>query len=135
MIIADAHEQEVLTRILKGEELGTLVKASKTGYTNKERWIRFSKSHGRVKIDRGARDALLRGANLLPSGILKVEGKFNAGDVVSIAHGNREIAKGIVDYSSEELSKIKGKQTGEIEKILGYKNYDNVFRRENMAFI
>jgi len=134
MIIADAHEQEVLARILKGEELGTLFKASKTGYTNKERWIRFSKSHGSIKIDGGARNALLRGANLLPSGILKVEGKFSAGDVVSIIHDSQEIAKGIVDYSSEELNKIKGKQTDEIEKILGYKNYDNVFRRENMAF-
>mgnify|MGYP001024854654 CR=1 FL=1 len=134
MIIANAHEKEVLTRILKGDELGTLFKASKAGYTNKERWIRFSKSQGTIKIDEGARDALLRGANLLPSGILNVEGKFSAGDVVSIVYGTQEIAKGIADYSSEELDKIKGKQTVEIEKILGYKNYDNVFRRENMAF-
>ncbi len=134
MIIANAHEKEVLTRILKGDELGTLFKASKAGYTNKERWIRFSKSQGTIKIDEGARDALLRGANLLPSGILNVEGKFSAGDVVSIVYGTQEIAKGIADYSSEELDKIKGRQTVEIEKILGYKNYDNVFRRENMAF-
>ena len=135
MIIANARERKVLTRILKGEELGTLFRASKIPYTNKERWIRFSKSHGTIKIDRGARDALMRGSSLLPSGILKVEGDFDTGDVVSINHTDQEIAKVIVDYSAEELNKIKGKHTDQIEKILGYKNYDSVFRRENMVFI
>jgi glutamate 5-kinase len=135
MVIANARERDVLLRILAGEELGTQFKPSRASYTNKERWIHFSKSHGSVVIDEGAKKALLRGANLLPSGILRVRGTFNAGDVVSIIHIRKEIAKGVVDYSSEELNKIKGKQTNQIEKLLGYKNYDNVFRRENMAFI
>ncbi len=135
MIIANAREREALTRILEGEELGTLFRASKTPYTNKARWIRFSKSHGTIKIDKGARDALMRGSSLLPSGILKVEGGFDVGDVVSINHTDQEIAKVIVDYSAEELNKIKGKHTDQIERILGYKNYDSVFRRENMVFI
>jgi glutamate 5-kinase len=135
MVIANARERDILLRILAGEELGTHFKPSRASYTNKERWIHFSKSHGTVVIDEGAKKALLRGANLLPSGILRVRGTFNAGDVVSIIHIRKEIAKGVVDYSSEELNKIKGKQTNQIEKLLGYKNYDNVFRRENMAFI
>jgi glutamate 5-kinase len=54
--------------------------------------------------------------------------------VVSIFSSGSEIAKGVVDYSSEELNKIKGKHTSQIEKILGYKNYNNVVRRENMTF-
>ena len=135
MAIANAHEKEVLIRILSGEELGTLFRASKAYYTNKERWIRFSKSHGTITIDKGAEAALLKGGSLLPSGILEVEGEFNTGDVVSILHRDQEIAKGVVDYSSEELMKIRGTQTDQIEKILGYKNYDAVIRRENMAFI
>jgi len=135
MVITNAREREVLTRILRGEELGTLFRASKTPYTNKERWIRFSRSHGTIKIDKGARDALIRGSSLLPSGILKIEGDFKAGDVVSITHTDQEIAKVIVDYSSEELNKIKGRHTDQIERILGYKNYDNAFRRENMVFV
>ncbi|MEM2106746.1 MAG: PUA domain-containing protein, partial [Candidatus Bathyarchaeia archaeon] len=72
---------------------------------------------------------------LLPSGIIGLDGEFDSNEVVSIVHRNKEIAKGIVDYSSEELKKIKGRHTDEIEKILGYKNYDNVVRRENMVFI
>ena len=51
-----------------------------------------------------------------------------------MTHRNRDIGKGVVEYSSEELAKIKGKHTDEIEAILGYKNYDNVIRRENVAF-
>ncbi|MEM2941829.1 MAG: glutamate 5-kinase [Candidatus Bathyarchaeia archaeon] len=135
MVIANAREKDVLTRILKGEELGTFFIASKAPYTNKERWIRFSKSRGTIRIDRGARDALMRGRSLLPSGIVKIEGDFDAGDVVSINYSDQEVAKVVVDYSAEELNKIKGKHTDQIERILGYKNYDNVFRRENMVFV
>lgn len=135
MIIANALEDDILTRILKGEELGTLFRPRGTGYTNKERWIRFSKSNGTIKIDNKAKEALLVGGSLLPSGILKAEGEFKPGSIVSIVHRNQEIAKGVVDYSSEELNKIKGRQSEEIEMILGYKNYDNVIRRENMAFV
>jgi glutamate 5-kinase len=135
MVIANAREKDVLTRILRGEEIGTLFIASKAPYTNKERWIRFSKSRGTIRIDEGARDALMRGSSLLPSGIVKIEGDFDAGDVVSINCSGQEVAKVVVDYSAEELNKIKGKQTVEIERILGYKNYDNVFRRENMVFV
>ncbi len=134
MIIANAREKEVLARILCGEQLGTLFKPRTVGYTNKERWIRYSKSNGAITIDARAKNAILTGASLLPSGIINVKGEFNAGCIVSITHRNREIAKGLIEYSSEELTKIKGKQTDEIEPILGYKNYDNVIRRENMAF-
>ncbi|MEM2840786.1 MAG: glutamate 5-kinase [Candidatus Bathyarchaeia archaeon] len=135
MVIANAWENNVLLRIVDGEMLGTIFKPSKVGYTNRERWIRYSKSHGVIMIDDGAREALLKGGSLLPSGIIGLDGEFDSNEVVSIVHRNKEIAKGIVDYSSEELKKIKGRHTDEIEKILGYKNYDNVVRRENMVFI
>ncbi len=133
LIIANAWEKRILIRIIQGEELGTLFRALKTSYTNKERWIKFSKSHGRITIDNGARNALQKDGSLLPSGIIKLEGKFNSGDIVSLIHEEQEIAKGIVDYSDEELEKIKGTSSDQIEKILGYKNYNNVIRRENMV--
>ncbi|MFH0848448.1 MAG: glutamate 5-kinase [archaeon] len=135
MIIANASQKNVLTRILKGEEIGTLFTTQGPSYTNKERWIRFSKSSGKIKIDKGARDALLRGASLLPSGILGVQGDFQAGDIVSLLYNGREIAKGVTDYSSQELQKIKGKQTYDIETVLGYKNHDNVIIGDNMVLI
>ena len=135
MIIANAKEKNVLPRILKGEEIGTLFKPRKAGYTNRERWIRFSKSNGTIAVDEKAEKALLTGASLLPSGILKVDGAFDSGSIVSLVRERRKIAKGIIEYSSEELKKIRGKRSDQIEAILGYKSCDNVVKRENMAFL
>jgi len=133
MIIANAREKNVITRILQGEEIGTLFKPAQSYYSNKERWILYSISNGKIVIDQGAKAALLNGKSLLPSGILDVEGEFEAGSIISITHEGQEMGKGVVDYSSEELKKIKGKQTNDIEEILGYKNYDNAVRSENIA--
>ncbi|MEM4246278.1 MAG: glutamate 5-kinase [Candidatus Bathyarchaeia archaeon] len=135
MVIANAWEKDVILRIVRGERLGTLFKPSKASLTNRERWIRYSRSHGTIIVDRGAKEALLHCSGLLPSGIVGLEGEFEAGDVVSIACDGEEVAKGVADYSSEELKRIQGKQSDEIEKILGYKNYENVVRRENMVLV
>ena len=135
MVIANAKKKDVILRIVEGEEIGTLFKASKEGYRNRDRWIRFSLCNGKVEIDEGAKEALLKGGSLLPSGIIGVEGNFQAGDIVSIVCNGEEIARGIVEYSSEEIRKIKGRHSHEIEKILGYKNYDNVIRSVNMVLI
>ena len=134
MVIANAREKEIITRIVQGEEIGTVFKPARSWYSNKERWIRHSISNGRISVDQRAGEALLKGGSLLPSGVVQVEGEFEVGSVVSILSSGSEIAKGVVDYSSEELNKIKGKHTDQIERILGYKNHDNVVRRDNMAF-
>lgn len=133
MIIANALERDVLTRIFQGERVGTLFKASKSRYSNKERWIRFSRSQGIVNVDKGANDALHHHGSLLPSGILGVDGEFDSGAIVSVRYQKKEIAKGIVEYSSEELEKIKGKHTDQIERVLGYRNHESVILRENMV--
>ncbi|HXX88180.1 MAG TPA: glutamate 5-kinase [Candidatus Acidoferrum sp.] len=133
MIIANAREKDVLTRVLNGEEIGTLFIPRKAGYTNRERWIRFSKSHGTIAIDGRAKDALVGGASLLASGIRKVEGEFDSGCIVSLVHWGHEIARGIVEYSSEELNKIKGRRTDQIEAILGYKSSDSAINEGNIV--
>lgn len=133
MIIANAREKDILLRIMTGEDLGTLFKASETAHRNKDRWIKLAKCSGTIKIDSGAAQALMKGSALLPSGVIDIQGDFEAGDVVSIVCDEVEVARGVVDYSSQELDKIGGKQTHEIEKILGFKHYDNVVRRDNMV--
>ena len=60
---------------------------------------------------------------------------FDRGDVVKLECEGRIFAKGITDYTSEELLKIKGAHTNEIEGILGYKNYDNVIKKENIGIL
>ena len=87
-------------------------------------------------VDEGAREALEKGKSLLPSGIKDMEGKFRIGDAVGIRSEERkEFARGLVNFSSEEVKKIMGAGTGEIESILGYKSYDEVVHRDNLVVL
>lgn len=69
----------------------------------------------------------------MPSGITRVEGNFEMGNTVSIGPDGREIAKGIVYYSSDEIDLIKGEQSRDIQRIIGHKDYDEVVHRNNMV--
>jgi len=129
--------KDVLPRVIDGEDIGTLFLARKR-MTRKECWIAFAfKSKGRIVVDRGARTALLEaGRSLLPSGIVKVEGEFARGECVEIADGEKNsIARGIVNYSSSDIGKIKGSKSIEIEKKLGYKYTEEVVHRDNMVLL
>jgi len=102
----------------------------------RKNWIAFTaKPRGRIVVDDGAGQAILeRGKSLLPSGLLQVEGHFNQGDSVRVTdRQDRLIAVGLTNYSSMELGRIIGCQTGDIESILGYKHSDEVIHRDNMV--
>lgn len=101
MIIANGRLDNVILRIINGEELGTLFTPKKR-YSNRERWIMFANPRGKILIDSGAEKALKEGKSLLPQGIEGVEGRFKEGDIVRIGNS----AKGIANYSSEEISAI-----------------------------
>jgi len=95
------------------------------------------RSKGAIHIDDGAVNALTNmGRSLLPSGIMKVEGAFEVGDYVRCldSRGNR-VAKGLTNYSSNDLDRIRGKKTSDIEKILGYKYSDEVIHRDNLVVV
>jgi len=129
--------KDVLPRVVDGEGIGTLFLARKR-MTRKECWIAFAfKSRGRIVVDHGARTALLdAGRSLLPSGIVGVEGDFARGECVDIADGQKNsIARGIVNYSSSDIGKIKGSKSIEIEKKLGYKYTEEVVHRDNMVLL
>ena len=126
----------IIRRILEGEEVGTLFLPVDKRVVGKKRWLAFA-THpaGKLIIDDGAYVAITkRGKSLLPSGILDVEGRFDSGDVVScVTVDGREVARGLTNYSSEELVRIKGHKTFEIEEILGYKTSDEVIHRDNLV--
>jgi glutamate 5-kinase len=127
----------VVPRVLAGEDIGTLFKARKK-LTRKQCWIAFAfKAKGRVFIDDGAQDALLsKGKSLLPSGIVKLEGDFARGDCIEVADlGSRLIARGIANYSSTDIGKIRGSKSIEIERKLGYKYTEEVIHRDNMVIL
>ncbi|WP_347491601.1 glutamate 5-kinase [Desulfoscipio sp. XC116] len=134
-IIARAAEPDVIRRLVAGEPLGTVFWPS-VKLVNKKRWIAFSATVcGRIYIDEGAARALREnGKSLLPSGITAVEGSFEMGNTVSvIAPDGKEIARGIVNYAAAEIEQIRGKKTNEIAPLLGYKDYDEVIHRDNLA--
>lgn len=135
VLIANSEIKNVVLKILSGEEVGTLFLAERHIQKNRARWIILARASGTVRVDAGAKAAVLGKNSLLPAGIVGVEGSFDRGDVVKLECESRVFAKGITDYTSEELLKIKGAHTNEIEGILGYKNYDNVIKKENIGIL
>jgi len=86
-------------------------------------------------MDDGAKKALLeKGKSLLPSGIIDVEGDFDLGDPVNcVSREGTIMAKGLVNFSSVEINKIKGLKTSQISQVLGHKDYDEVIHRDNLV--
>ncbi len=127
---------DVLKDILKGEAVGTFFIPSEKRIMGKKRWIAFA-THpsGKIIIDEGAYVAICkRGKSLLPSGVIDVEGKFDVGDVVScVTVDGKEVARGLVNYPSHDLERIKGLKSSDIEGVLGYKHSDEVIHRDNMV--
>ena len=136
MVIALGRQPRVITRILAGEEIGTLFYARTEGRPGaRKQWLGFAASpHGILRVDAGAAEALLiRGSSLLPVGVHAVEGDFDAGDVVSVQDAEgREIARGLVNYTADELRLIAGQHTAHIEQVLGYHPYDEAIHRDNL---
>lgn len=135
MVIANSDIEDVAKKVINGENIGTLFLAQNGKFKNRIRWIILSKTSGKLIIDKGAGNAVKNGMGLLPSGILEIAGIFDRGDIIEIECEGKVLAKGITDYTSQELSKIMGRHSDMIEKILGYKNYDEVVRRNNLGLI
>ncbi|MFZ4437442.1 MAG: glutamate 5-kinase [Syntrophales bacterium] len=135
-IIAPGRRAGVLQEILDGKETGTLFLPSAEHLNSRKYWIAFTlRSRGRLLIDDGAKEALVRdGKSLLPSGVIQVEGDFVLGDPVTcVDSAGNAIAKGLVNYGADEIRKIMGLKTAKIEQVLGYKDYDEVIHRDNLA--
>jgi glutamate 5-kinase len=106
--------------------------------SSKKGWIAYAcRTKGSITIDDGAARALLQGGkSLLPSGIISLSGSFEAGDAVyCLDSRGARVAKGLTNYSSSEIEKIKGRKTSEIERILGYQYSDEVIHRDNLVLM
>ena len=139
LVIASGSEKEAISRILEGEEVGTLFVSKENRLQFRKRWLAFgSRIMGRVIVDSGCEQAIKKagGCSILPVGIADVEGDFEAGNTVSVVTaGGREIARGLSHYSSDELKKIAGCQTAEIEERLGHKAFDEVIHRDDLVIL
>jgi glutamate 5-kinase len=133
MIITNSATGNVITKVLAGENIGTLFLANQDVHKNRIRWILLSKSCGAIEVDAGAKEAILNSMSLLPSGVIGVDDHFDRGEIVELVCEGEVFAKGITDYTSEELEKVKGQHTDMITDILGYKNYNHVIKKENIG--
>lgn len=129
MVLAHGRDPRILTRILDGEDVGTLFEAE-TKLSNRTRWILHSVPKGRILVDEGALRALRKNKSLLPSGIRGVEGVFNAGDVVSI---NGE-AKAVPAFNSSEIEHLMGKHSREVSALYGEERREEIARPEDIVF-
>ncbi|MGQ9472827.1 MAG: glutamate 5-kinase [Candidatus Caldatribacteriaceae bacterium] len=138
VLIASGQDFSILQRISRGEKVGTFFYPRKRSLKSKKRWIAFGMiPKGVISIDEGAKKALSEYKSLLPAGVKMVEGEFEIGDCVEVRGKDGElIARGIVNYSSEELQKIIGLRTSEAEKILGERAYEEeVIHIDNLVLL
>ncbi len=128
VVIAHGAEPNVISRAAGGELLGTHFPALDTPPENRKRWVLAGAVNtGHIVVDHGAAHALrYNGRSLLPAGVVRVEGRFDRGDTISILEENgvdtmrSEIARGVARYPSTDLNRIKGHHSDEIADILGY---------------
>ncbi|MGH8012314.1 MAG: glutamate 5-kinase [Candidatus Binataceae bacterium] len=139
VIIAPGREDDALLAALDpARESGTLILPARTRLKSRKHWIAFAlRPSGKLAVDRGAAEALRnRGRSLLASGILDVSGEFASGDCVSLLdHEGVEFGRGLVNYPAADVIKVKGKRSGEISRVLGYKVADEIIHRDNFVLL
>lgn len=139
LVIASGSEPGAITRILQGEPLGTLFISRENRLQFRKRWLAFgARIEGTLQVDEGCVKAIRRpgGSSILPAGIMAVSGVFEAGHTVRVTDSSGvELARGLCHYSSAELAKIRGRQSAEIEELLGSKTYDEVIHRDDLVIL
>jgi glutamate 5-kinase len=119
-VITDGTDRAAVASALASERSGTRFEPQPGRVSSFKLWLKYAKpSHGRLIVDDGAERALReRGTSLLPVGVVGVEGDFSAGDAVEVCSDGRAIGKGIVNYSAEELRRIKGLKSDQVRELL-----------------
>ena len=137
-VVASGRRDKVVAAILDGEPVGTVFWPSVTRLQSRKQWIAYAlKPAGRLLVDEGAKLALLRsGRSLLPSGVIAIEGSFGEGEAVAIVGPDGdEFARGLTAFSSEDLTRIRGRKSQEIEAILGAPAVDEVVHRDDLVIV
>jgi glutamate 5-kinase len=137
-IIACGREADVLTRLARGEPLGTTLTAERSSLAARKQWLAdHVRLAGRLTLDSGAVHALVRdGKSLLPIGVVAVSGDFGRGEVVGcIGPDGREVARGLVNYGAQEAARIVRRPSSEIESVLGYVDEPELIHRDNLVLL
>ncbi len=139
LVIANGTVPGVVQAIIGGKPVGTLIAPPQARLKFHKWWIAFSarQPKGTVMVDRGAAEALTqRGKSLLPSGIHEVAGRFHAGEPIAIVDlARQEIARGLSNFSSSELTRIRGLHSAQISAVLGRPGEAEVVHRDNLVLM
>jgi glutamate 5-kinase len=137
-LIANGLTPGILTKIMAPEEVGTLFLPQAHRLTSRKYWLAYHIApKGALVVDTGACRALTRqGKSLLPAGVLEVKGRFGRGAPVELLDPEgRAFARGLTNYSSQDIDRIKGRHSKEIAQSLGYQAYDEVIHRDNLVIL
>ncbi|MGB0668904.1 MAG: glutamate 5-kinase [Porticoccaceae bacterium] len=135
-VIAGGRNQHILHQIVAGETVGTLLSAGQKPLAARKQWLAGQlQVKGKLILDAGAVKVLTsQGRSLLAVGVSGVEGKFTRGELVSCVDSDGvEVARGLVNYNSDEANRIKGQSTEAISTILGYREDDELIHRDNLV--
>jgi glutamate 5-kinase len=138
MVIAKGKVPGIISCVLDAEVCGTLILPAKETIPARKHWIRYNlEPEGELEVDSGAAAAIsCNGKSLLPIGVTAVRGTFEHGAKVEVCnHTGKKLAAGLVNYSSEELEKIMGRQTVEISWLLGYRNTEEAIHADNLVLL
>ena len=135
-IIASGEEKNILLRLRSGESLGTILSPGSGRIAARKQWLAGQlRGNGKLVLDNGAVSVLKEsGRSLLPIGVTAVEGAFTRGEIVTcVDREDNEIARGLVNYNADEVGKIIGIPSSQIESILGYCGESELIHRDNIA--
>jgi len=133
--IVNGRVEQSLSRLLTGEDVGTLFLCGEDRQSRRRHWIvDILKPAGAIHVDSGAARAIVeRGSSLLPVGVTAVEGIFDKGECVEIRAAGAAIARGLCNYNAEEMRRLIGVASHEIEAVLGYSDFTSVIHRDNLV--
>ena len=136
MFLANGKKNNPLKNMIKNK-IYTHFTPKISSLDAKKKWIIGSlNSSGIIYIDQGASSALNNGKSLLAAGIIKITGSFDKGEnVLIVDHNENHLARGLASFNSKEINKIKGKQSKEIEKILGYLSKSEIIHKDDMVIL
>ncbi len=136
--VVGGRDPQVLTKSLRGGDIGTLFVPAPARMTSRKHWLAYGpRPAGQLVVDDGARRAVVeQGKSLLPAGVVEVEGDFGLGDIVGLVDSQgTEFARGLAGYRADDLRRIKGQQSADIEATLGYKYLDEVVHRDDLVLL
>ena len=136
--IGYGRQPKILQQLFSGDPVGTFFLPQEEKMHSRKHWIAYTlRPKGFIVLDDGACRAVLSGGkSLLPSGIIETRGLFSIGDPVHCIDQNEEpVAAGLVNYSSEDITKIQGQHSSKIEKILGFVDSEEIIHRDNLVVL